>query len=111
MSMAASSDEENIGPFASSGNLHHPLDAAHDTIYTGLMPLNIRSEPVNQLAEAAAAQLGTTKTEAAAQPVRNELQRLDRETPLRDRLRALQNRVLSRPATGLEADKPFYDAL
>jgi antitoxin VapB len=56
------------------------------------MPINTRSEPVNQL----------TGTPAA---------RLDRETPLRDRLRALQNRVLSRPATGLEADKPFYDAL
>jgi antitoxin VapB len=88
----ASLNEENIGPFVSTRDPHDPLDAAHHTIYTRHMPINTRSEPVNQL----------TGTPAA---------RLDRETALRDRLRALQNRVLSRPATGLEADKPFYDAL
>jgi antitoxin VapB len=31
--------------------------------------------------------------------------------PLRERLRPLQKRVLRRPATGLEADKAFYDDL
>ena len=41
----------------------------------------------------------------------NELRRLDEAVPLRDRLRQLQQRVLSRPATGLEADKAFYDEL
>ena len=40
-----------------------------------------------------------------------ELRRLDEAVPLRDRLRQLQQRVLSRPATGLEADKAFYDEL
>jgi len=39
----------------------------------------------------------------------NELRRLDEAVPLRNRLRPLQQRVLSRPATGLEADKAFYD--
>jgi antitoxin VapB len=75
------------------------------------MPLNIRSEPVNQLAETLAARMATTKTEAVAQALRNELQRLDQATPLRERLRPIQNRVLARPATGLEADKAFYDTL
>jgi antitoxin VapB len=75
------------------------------------MPLNIRSESVNQLAETLAARMATTKTEAVAQALRNELQRLDQATPLRERLRPIQNRVLARPATGLEADKAFYDAL
>ena len=36
---------------------------------------------------------------------------LDEAVPLRDRLRSLQRRVLSRPPTGLEADKAFYDEL
>jgi antitoxin VapB len=75
------------------------------------MPLNIRSEAVNQLAEALAARMATNKTDAVARALRNELQRLDDATPLRARLRPIQNRVLSRPATGLEADKAFYDEL
>jgi antitoxin VapB len=75
------------------------------------MPLNIRSNSVNQLAETLAARMATTKTEAVAQPLRNELQRLDQATPLRELLRPIQNRVLGRPATGLKADKAFYDAL
>jgi antitoxin VapB len=36
---------------------------------------------------------------------------MDEALPLRERLRPLQERVLSRPATGLEADKAFYDEL
>jgi antitoxin VapB len=75
------------------------------------MPLNIRSEAVNQLAEALAARMGTSKTDAVARALRNELQRLDDAMPLRERLRPLQNRVLSRPATGQEADQAFYDEL
>ena len=75
------------------------------------MPLNIRSEAVNELAETLAARMATNKTDAVARALRNELQRLDDAIPLRDRLRPLQNRVLSRPETGLEADKAFYDDL
>jgi antitoxin VapB len=75
------------------------------------VPLNIRSEAVNQLAEALATRMATNKTDAVARALRNELQRLDDATPLRVRLRPIQNRVLSRPATGLDADKAFYDDL
>ena len=75
------------------------------------MPLNIRSEAVNQLAERLAARTHTTKTEAVKTALENELQRLDKAIPLRERLRALQERVLRRPATGLEADKAFYDEI
>jgi antitoxin VapB len=75
------------------------------------MPLNIRSEAVNQLAEALATRMATNKTEAVACALRNELQRLDDAIPLRERLRPVQNRVLSRPATGLAADKAFFDEL
>ena len=50
-----------------------------------------------------------SKTDAVRQALRNELQRVDRAKPLRERLRPLQQRVLARPPTGLEADKAFYD--
>jgi antitoxin VapB len=75
------------------------------------MPLNIRSEAVNQLAERLAARTHTNKTDAVKRALEHELQRLDAELPLRDRLRPLQDRVLSRQATGLQADKAFYDEL
>lgn len=75
------------------------------------MPLNIRSDAVNDLAEALAARTGSNKTDAVARALRNELQRLDDAVPLRERLRPIQARVVSRPATGLDADKAFYDEL
>ena len=75
------------------------------------MPLNIRSEAVNQLAERLAARTHTNKTDAVRIALEHELRRLDEAVPLRERLRALQERVLSRPTTGLEADKAFYDDL
>lgn len=75
------------------------------------MPLNIRSEFVNRLAEKLAARGHTNKTDAVRIALENELRRLDEIMPLRHRLRPLQERVLSRPATGLDADKAFYDEL
>ena len=75
------------------------------------MPLNIRNETVNRLAETLAARKRMNKTDAVRIALENELRRLDEAIPLRQRLRPLQSRVLSRPATGLEADKAFYDEL
>ncbi len=75
------------------------------------MPLNIRSEEVNRLAEKLAARKHINKTDAVKQALENELRRLDQALPLRERLRSLQDRVMARPATGLEADKAFYDDL
>jgi antitoxin VapB len=75
------------------------------------MPLNIRSEEVNRLAETLAARTHRNKTEAVKLALENELHRLDKAVPLRERLRPIQDRVLARPATGLAADKEFYDAL
>jgi antitoxin VapB len=74
------------------------------------MPLNIRSEIVNQIAERLARRQ-VVKTEAVRITLQNELHRLDEAVQLRDRLRPLQERVLSRRATGMEADKAFYDKL
>jgi len=75
------------------------------------MPLNIRSEVVNQLAETLAARKHINKTDAVRQALENELRRLDQALSLRERLRPLQDRVMARPATGLQADKAFYDDL
>jgi antitoxin VapB len=75
------------------------------------MPLNIRSEEVNRLAEKLAACKRVTKTDAVKLALENELRRLEQAVPLRERLRPLQDRVLRRPATGREADKAFYDDL
>jgi antitoxin VapB len=75
------------------------------------MPLNIRNEEVNQLAEKLAQRRHVNKTEAVKSALENELRRLEEAVPLRERLRPLQKRVLARPSTGREADKAFYDAL
>ena len=75
------------------------------------MPLNIRNEHVNQLAEALARRLRLTKTEAVKVALENELHRLDRAIPLRERVRPLQERVQKWPKTGLRADKDFFDDL
>jgi len=75
------------------------------------MPLNIRSEAVNTLAERLAERKHLTKTAAVRIALENELRRLDESIPLKERLRPLQDRVLRRPATGLRADKAFYDSL
>lgn len=75
------------------------------------MPLNIRSEEVNRLADRLAARTRLSKTEAVKRALESELRRIEEAVPLRDRLRPLQDRILARPATGLEADKAFYDDL
>ena len=79
--------------------------------HKGAMPLNIRSEAVNQLASKLAARKRISKTDAVRLALENELRRLDEALPLRERLRPLQDRILSRPATGFQADKTFYDEL
>lgn len=75
------------------------------------MPLDIRDEAVDALADRLAARLGTSTTEAVRRALENELQRLDPTVPLLERIRPIQERVLARPATGFEADKAFYDEL
>jgi len=76
-----------------------------------IMPLNIRSQEVNRLAEQLAARKGLNKTEAVKLALENELRRLDEAVPLKDRLRPIQDRMQKRPLTGLTADKEFYDSL
>jgi len=75
------------------------------------MPLNIRNEEVNRLAEKLATIKHMTKTDAVMLALKEELRRAKEAVPLKERIKALQERVLARPATGLEADKAFFDSL
>jgi antitoxin VapB len=71
------------------------------------MALNIGSAAVNQLAEELAARTRMNKTDAVKMALEHELHRLDQAMPPRERLRSLQERVLRRPATGLESGQGF----
>jgi antitoxin VapB len=73
--------------------------------------LQIRNQRVVQLAEKLAAIRRSTKTEAVRQALENELARIEGAQTLEERLRPIQDRIARRPATGLEADKAFYDDL
>lgn len=75
------------------------------------MALNIRDDSVNQLADRLAAKLRVTKTEAVRFALAETLDALEKAKPLRERLAPLQQRILARPATGLQADKAFFDTL
>ena len=75
------------------------------------MPLNIRSEEVNQLAETLASRAGVSKTEAVRIALENEIARRSRRAPLAERLKPLLDKMDAVPRTGLEADKAFYDSL
>ncbi|MCW2319182.1 antitoxin VapB [Rhodoblastus acidophilus] len=75
------------------------------------MPLNIRNEEVNQLAEKLAAQKRVNKTEAVRIALENELRRASEALPLWERLKPLRDRVAAYPDSGLAADKAFFDEL
>ena len=75
------------------------------------MPLNIRSEEVNRLAETLASRAGVSKTEAVRIALTNELARQKPRVPLAERLKPLLDKMDAVPRTGLEADKAFYDSL
>jgi antitoxin VapB len=75
------------------------------------MPLNIRNEQVNQLAERLAAQKRVNKTEAVRIALENELRRATEALPLWERLKPLRERIAAYPDSGLEADKAFFDEL
>ena len=76
------------------------------------MPLNIRSEEVNQLAEKLASRAGVSKTEAVRIALTNELERQNRESDaFMERIKQIQDKLATYPSTGLKADKAFYDSL
>jgi antitoxin VapB len=75
------------------------------------MPLNIRSEEVNRLAEKLAIRKHVSKTEAVRRALQNELSRSVEAIPLWERLKPLREKIAAYPDTGLVADKTFFDEL
>lgn len=76
------------------------------------MPLIIRDEPVNQLAEKLASTARVNKTEAVRIALTNEpARREDSREAFSTAVKALQDRLAAFPETGLKADKGFYDSL
>jgi antitoxin VapB len=73
------------------------------------MSLNIRSEDVARMARELAELRGMTITDAVAEALERDLKTY--RVPLIERLRALQQDVAAYPASGLQADKEFYDQL
>ena len=80
--------------------------------------LQIQNRRVVELAAKLAATRRTTKTEAVLHALENELARVEGEKAgagpaktLAERIKPLQDLVMSRPPAGLEADKAFYDDL
>jgi antitoxin VapB len=71
--------------------------------------LQIRNRRVVELAAKLAAVRRSTKTDAVLSALENELARIEGEKSLAQCLKPLQDRVMSRPATGLEADMALSD--
>lgn len=75
------------------------------------MAFHVRDSETDTLVRALARKRGCGLTEAVKQAVASEPRRAETATPLRERLKALQDEVAATPDTGLDADKAFYDAL
>lgn len=76
------------------------------------MPLNIRSEEVNRLAEMLASVARVSKTEAVRMALENEIQRREQSlSAFRARIKPIQDALAAAPRTGLKADKAFFDDL
>ncbi|RYE57726.1 MAG: transcription factor [Rhizobiaceae bacterium] len=75
------------------------------------MPFHVRDRETDSLVRELADKRGIGLTEAVKLAVRHELQRDRYAVPLPARLAALRAEILKRPATGLDADKAFFDDL
>jgi antitoxin VapB len=75
------------------------------------MPLYIKDDSVAALVAALATQRGVNKQEAVRLAVSNELGRTAAALPLRERIAAWHEAHKLPPATGLVADKTFFDEL
>ncbi len=75
------------------------------------MGLSIRDAGTDRLGRALAKRKGIGLTEAVRIAVGAELERLDREPPLRERVAAIRKSIVARGRTGKRADKAFFDDL
>ena len=75
------------------------------------MSLEIRDAETDRLVRELAERRRLAPDEAIKLAVRNELDRDPPPTSLWERIKPIQDRIAARPATGLVADKAFYDSL
>ena len=75
------------------------------------MTLSIRDEATDKLVRALAQKRRISLTEAVRLAVTSELDRMEQEAPLRDRIAAIRRTVVARGRTGEVADKAFFDDL
>jgi antitoxin VapB len=75
------------------------------------MAFHVRDAETDALVRELAAKHKIGLTDAVKMAVRSQLQREQDAIPLRLRIATLRSEVLKRPATGLEADKAFFDEL
>jgi antitoxin VapB len=75
------------------------------------MAFHVRDQETDDLVRKLALSRGVGLTEAVKLAVKAELGRQQRQTPLAERIRVLQDELAMRARTGLKADKAFFDEL
>ena len=75
------------------------------------MAFHVRDQETDSLVRTLARRRNIGLTEAVRLAVRHELRREDEAIPIQARIASLRAEVMKRPATGLDADKAFYDEL
>ena len=75
------------------------------------MAFHVRDKETDTVVREVARLRGEGLTETIRAVFGEELKRRKAEVPLQERIRRIQEKVLSYPPTGLEADKAFYDSL
>ena len=73
------------------------------------MAFHVRDAQTDTMVRELARKRGVGITEAVKLAVGAELKRDEDSVPFMERIRRIQEEVLSYPSTGLEADKAFYD--
>lgn len=75
------------------------------------MAFHVRDKETDALVRTLAGRHRIGLTEAIKRAVSHELRREEEAIPLKDRIAALRTEISRRPATGLAADKAFFDEL
>jgi antitoxin VapB len=75
------------------------------------MAFHVRDPEADLLVRTLAKKRGVGITEAIKVAVREQIERDARATPMRDRIREIQEELARFPDTGLKADKAFFDEL
>jgi antitoxin VapB len=75
------------------------------------MAFSVRDRATDAAVRELARLKGKGLTETIREAVEKEIERERKEVPLIERIKTLQEEYASRPATGEEADKAFFDSL